>query len=902
VKWLLERMRQRRVHRELAEEIEAHIAERIDDLVDAGMSPKEARQKALRDFGNAALYLESSREVWSCRWLEDLAQDLRYAARGLRRSPVFTAVIVLSLALGIGANTAIFTLMDAVMWRSLPVKEPTQLWVPHFERPVSPQSFLFNYGAMGNEYFFSYRMYRNMRDSGVAEIAAYSPVRLNVSIDGGMEPAAEGQRISGNYFSVMGVEPLLGRSITDDDDRIGAGHPVVVIAYNYWQRRFNRDPSAIGRSISISGTPFEIVGIAPPGFFGIEVGTSPDIYVPVAMQPVVTPVTINGVEGPGAGRAWLQLVARIRPGAAVQQVRNALQAIHTQTPDGPRSADAPLILSPAATGISGLRLRFSRTLMILMGVVALVLLISCANIANLLLARAASRRKEFGVRLALGAGRWRVVKQLLTESVALAALGGLCGALLSRVVTRLLLMYISTGGDPVVLDLRPDVNVLAFTAAISVLTGILFGIAPALRATRVDSAQDLKQPHRFDGSIRSLRPGKVLVGAQVALSLLLLIGAGLFVRSLGNLNRQDSGFPREAVLVVRVEPKDSNQRNAPGVAQRLDRLYRDLIRRVEDIPGVRSASMGNVSPTKPESGAAAGTLGSGPGGRTAVSAQMVYPGYFETLGLRIASGRDFDTQDLDADSAPVCIVNEKLVRMAFPDGQALGKPCVASSNASRGLIVGVVKDCRYTDLKSATEPVVYQPFLQTRTSRGQMILHVRIGPDVDSASIIPRVKEEVWKADKDVPQFEVRTLAEEVDAVLIQERLIATLSSFFGGLALLLAALGLYGLLAFTVIQRNGELGIRVALGARPSVVMWMILKEALLLIAAGLVVGVPVALAAGRIASGRLSDLLFQLEPSDPWTLGAAVVGLTVVAMLAAWLPARRAARIDPISALRND
>ena len=833
-----------------------------------------------------------------------MTADLGYAFRVLRKSPGFTAAVALSLALGIGANTAIFSLIDAVMWRMLPVKNPESLLV-----------LMHRYGTATSG-GFTYQQYRVMRQNNHdVELAAYSPLRLNVSVDGSLEPTAGGQMVSGNYFSLLGVNPAAGRAIGPDDDRVPNGHPVAMISYGYWKRRFGLSPEVIGRKISISGAPFTIIGVAPPEFFGVEVGSAPDIFVPVMMQPTVDVSEENLLENPIIYSGWLQALVRLNPGVQPQQAAAALTVLFRQElPSGPKVAatrfgEQYLVLNSASAGLTDLRRQFSQPLFILMAVVGVVLLIACANTANLLLARAASRQPEFAMRLALGAGRRRLARQLLVESVVLAALGGVLGIALARLATRLLVLFMSTGRTPIVLDLGVNLRVLAFTAAVSVATGILFGLAPAFRAARVDPAPALKNLAAF--SRGGLRAGKVLAVLQVALSLVLLAGAALFVRSLQNLSGRESG--RQSVLMVRVEPRGSDQRNILGTSARLDRIYQDLIARVAAIPGVRFASMAQSTPTQPNPGAAMPVI-SASGDRFVVPVSMLYPNYFVTAGIPMVAGREFNAGDLSDSSPAVCIVNEAFVRQIYPGENPIGKSCVTGRrprlNDTAGVrynptpeayeIVGVAKDSRYMNPTGDPRPLMYMPFSQTPTGRGQMVLYVRAAGDPNA--LLPRLRDEVWRVDQTLPQFTVHTLAEEMDAALIQDRLIATLSSLFGALALLLASVGLYGLLAFAVVQRTGEIGIRMALGALRGNVLWMMLREALILVLAGVLLGVPAAVAVARLASHQISGLLFGLSATDPLTIAFAAALLVAVAAVAAYLPARRASRVEPMVALRNE
>ena len=818
-----------------------------------------------------------------------MLQDLRYALRMLQKSPVFSAVAVLSLALGIGANTAIFSLIDAVLLRMLPVADPQRLVV-------------FQMSGDG----FSYPDYKLIRDTNTVftGVLGYSPARLNVRIDGQLEPAGTGQLVTGNYYSVLGVRAILGRTLEPDDDRTPGAHPVAVISYAFWQRRFNRDPGVLRRTIEIAGLRYTIIGVTPPEFFGLEVGSAPDITVPVMMQPQVMPGMASWLVNERQTNSWLHVIARLKPGVGVAQALASLQPAANEMNEevrrfmaakfgnALRAEPQKLELLPGGKGLSDLRRQFSQPLAVLMAVVGLVLLIACANVANLLLVRAAARRREIAVRLALGAARFRLIRQLLTESVVLSTLGGLAGLLFARWSARLLLSFLPKGEVPVALDLSPDVRILAFTLAVSVLTGILFGLAPAWRAARLDLNPALIQ--KQTAALRQTT-GKVLVVSQVAFSLLLLVGAGLFLRTLGNLRSQDAGFQPEKILVVRLEPLGSDFKDA-----RLDLAYRDFLHRIRAIPGVIAASLGGYSPFSRDPWERGGSFDNMPTiaveGRptTKVHWMQIYPDYFASLGLPILRGRDLMAQD-QRTSQPVAVINETMARTLFPGRDPIGARFVFAGDRQPIEIAGIVTDARYGSLREPVAPMFYQTFTQARTGRGQMTLHVRTA---NAAAAAPAVLREVQELCRNVPVFEMQTLALQIDATLLEERLIATLCGFFAGLALLLAGVGLYGLMAYAVARRTNEIGIRMALGAQRSEVIWLVLREVLTLVGIGVAAGIPMALAAARLISGSL----FGLSAADPFTLVAATVVMVAAAALAGYLPAHRAARVDPMNALRYE
>jgi predicted permease len=870
-----------------------------------------AEMAAPGELGNLTLAAEDARAQWGWTRLEHALQDLRYALRALRKSPAFTAAAVLSLAIGIGANTALFTLIDTLLWKLLPVRDPERLLV------IGKQS-----GASTTN-GFTYEQYSLFREHvPVLDQAAYARIRLNASIDGNAEPTLDGQLVTGGYFPLLGVRPALGRLLGPDDDRVPMGHPVAVLADRYWKVRFGGDPEVIGRQILLSGVPFTIVGVAPPDFFGVEIGVAPQVFVPVMMQPTVMPMMVNLLERPNVYSTWLRVVGRLNAGGSRSQAAARLDALARapETDWRPRDKftgqpeDVRLVLGSAATGLSDLRQQFSQPLFLLLCVSGIVLLVACANVANLLLARSAARRPEFALRLALGAGRGRLIRQVLVEGLLLAVLAGAAGVGLAFWATGALVAYASSGQGRVVLDLSPDWRVLVFAAAVSAVAGLIFASVPALRAARTDlssnSRLDLARTGGRAGGARG--PGKWLVASQVALSLVLLVAAGVFVRSLQNLS-PDHSADGSRVLIVRVEPRGSADRNRAGGAKRFHSLYQDLLERVEHIQGVEVASLARTTPLSPPSlGYPVMPAGGGP--PRLLTSTIVYPKYFEAMGIPLIEGRDFNGDDLRPGVPSAVIVNEAFVREFLPGRQPLG--AAHGVRQAKGVgrdstsgapqfrpgdpvnIVGVVKDTRFPALREAAPPLVYQTFLQASTGFAQMVLHVRTaGSDGDVAR---ELRAAVQAVDPVVPLADIHTLADELDAALVRERLVATLSGVFAAVALLLVCIGLYGLLAFTVSQRTAEIGIRVALGATRADVRWMIARQALAVVLPGLAVGLPAAWIAARLLSRQLAGLLYELTPTDPATLGAAAVVLLLVALGAGLLPARRAAQIDPVAALR--
>ena len=857
------------------------------------------------ELGNLTLAAEDARAEWGWTRLEQTAQDIRYAIRTLAKSPSFTLAAVLSLAIGIGANTALFTVINTLMWKRLPVSDPEHLLT------IEQQ------GRFGTTNGFTYQQYELFRDRGQAlDLAAYSLAQLDAGIDGQAEPTLDAQLVTGEYFPLLGLRPALGRLLDEGDDRVPMGHQVAVLSHTYWQRRFAGAPTVIGRTITLGGLPFTVIGVTPAEFFGAEVGTSPSLYLPVMMQPALKPMNGSLLERPNVLATWLRLLGRLKPGVPLAQAAPRLNAL-AGTPETewrPRNKftgqfeDARLVVSSAAAGLSELRRQFSRPLFVLLGVAGLVLLIACANVGQLVLARSAARRPEFALRLALGASRGRVTRQVLVEGLVLTGIGAAAGIVLAFWAAPALVQFASAGQGALELDLSPDLRVLAFTALVSVAAGLLFASAPAIRASRTDvSAQGTRDLGRTRPAGAQVGPGRTLVIVQVALSVVSLVGAGLFVRTLQNLNRHERAIDVERVIVAPLEPRGSGRRTADN-ALTLDRMYRDLSARVEAIPGVRSASLARTTPLGPATLGFPVMLPDG-GEPRRVDGTIVYPRYFATMGLPIVKGRDFTEDDLRTDATPAVLVNEAFVREFLQDREPLGighglkqarpgrGPAVPGAPLN---IIGVVRDSGLPGRRNATPPKVYQTFLQANTGFGQMVLHVRAARD--SADIMRPIVAAVQEIARDVPMAPVRTLAAEVDAALVRERLVATLSSLFGLVALALICIGLYGLMAFTVARRTPEIGIRMALGATRSDVRWLVGRDALAIVLLGLAIGLPAAWIAGRLASRVLSPLLYEVTTTDPITIAVAIGVLLLVTMAAGVLPARRAVRIDPMNALRAE
>jgi predicted permease len=891
MKWWPGRAREHDLERELQSDLELEAMEQRE----SGLSAEEARYAAKRALGNATLIKEVTREMWGATSMERLIQDLRYAIRVLLRSPGFSLVAILSLALGIGANTAIFSLMNAIMLKMLPLKDPARL-------------FLISHSGSGNiSESSNFPLYVNIRDHNAvfSDLCAVNLIQWRVESAGATEITL-GQVVTGNYYSVLGVNAIVGRTLTPDDERVVKGSPVAVISHSFWRRRFGLDPAVLGKTLKISGIPFTVVGVTPPEFFGLQPGHIADVTVPMSMHDVVG----GGASLDNSQGLWaLPMIGRLKPGVSPQEARANLDVMFQQFMSDRSMAFIAarrqqiwqrVELTPAGNGLPQLRRQFSLPLRVLMGMVGLVLLIACANIANLLLSRAAARQKEIAVRLAIGAGRMRVVRQLLTESVVLAAIGGGLGLCFAWWGSNFLLAFLPHERIPLALRVVPDAQILLFTASLSLVTGILFGLVPALRATRIDLSPALKAAARgLMGGRSSFVLAKGLVVAQVALSLLLLTGAGLFVGTLKNLKSVDAGYSRANILLFGIDTYGTPYagRSAEAVA-RLNILYAEILGGLQATPGVSSASVSAESPISGEGNSRPVNVpGFVPRSRDDLAVKLNWVGtrYFDTMGIPLLMGRDFTAAD-EHNSRKVAVVSESMASFYFPGQNPLGKRFDVGLKPAGGQIeiVGVVRNLKFYDLRGEAARVVFVPYFQDAPRGMTFAVRTTAPPETLLSAIPSRVR----SIASDVPVTQVRTLKTQIDDALVQERLIAALSGFFGSLAIVLASIGLYGVMAHTVRRRTAEIGIRMALGARAADVVWMVARETLLMVLAGIAIGLPATMALTHF----VSKLLFGLPPNDPPTLIAAIALLALAAILAGYLPARRVARVDPMIALRYE
>jgi predicted permease len=827
--------------------------------------------------------------------------DVRLAIRSLGRSPLFATVAILSLALGIGANTAIFTLIDQIVLRKLPVTHPEQLVMLY-------QQGAHNGSNMGPR-MHSYPIYQDFqqRAEPLAEVLCRRLLPASVSVDNQTE-RLDAEIVSGNYFTMLGVKPAIGRVFnSQEDDQVYQGHPVVVLSYTYWNNRFARDPGVVGKKILVNDFPMTIIGVSAAGFAGLDPARSPQIRVPVQMKEAMLP------EWPwlyvdNRRARWVQIFARLKDGYTVESAAAPLQGLFTQIRTHEMTLPAAkdwsaysrdqfmkgrMRVESAATGYSGIRNDFSTALIVLMCMVGLVLLIACANVANLLIARAFMRQKEIAVRLSLGASRGRLVRQLLVESFVLSTAGGIVGLGLAFVLTRGLLRLVPNDGQPLMINAYPDSRILIFTLALTFLTGIVFGLFPALRASRPDPWTTLKDTvGSIAGTGGSLFLRKGLVTAQVALSFLLLFGAGLFVKSLQNLRTTETGVELDNLVMFQLSPALSGYTN-----ERATQFYGQLLERLRSAPGVKSAGMAGVSIL---SGSEWDSSMSVEGHQAKDGEDMqafmnsLSPQYFETMKIPIQEGRDFRQMDIKENSK-VAIVNRKFAQHFFKDRSAVGKHVGFGVGPRAKLdieIIGVVADSLYEGPREGVRRQVFVP----NWGRNSTTFYVRTLTSSAASSNV--IRDEVKQLDATMPVYELKTVESQLDETLLSDHLIALLSAGFGLLATILASIGLYGVMAFVVVRRKKELGIRLALGAQPASVIWLVMREVLLLLGIGLAVGIPAAIAAGRYISAQL----YGIQGNDPFIAVSTTVLLAVVSAAAGLIPARRASRIDPILALRYE
>jgi len=889
--------KRRQLESDLEEELAFHLAMRERKNQEAGVT-----ESAQRSFGNPALVKEDLRDQWTFRSIETFWKDLRYAARMLRRSPGFTLVAIASLAIGIGANTAIFTVADAILLKSLPVRHPEELrvvlWAGEERFPSHSGYTTTTRSGVRVSSSFPYPMYQEFAGSvpQFSDLMGFASSQVTV-IAGAQSHYAGAELVTGNFFGGLGVTPLAGRSITPEDDRASAA-PVAMISYRYWERHLGLEREAVGRTIFINGRPVTIIGIVPRAFLGIEPGAAPDLFLPIAFTRAFSGVWYD-LEN--EDKAWVQIMGRLRTGASEKQATAGLGAVmqrasvEDEKKRGMKGKPWRPVLENGARGIQLLRDEALPKLLVLSTVVGLVLLIACANLANLLLARSVARRREIAVRLSIGAGRRRLIRQLLTESLLLAGLGAGLGLALAVPLAKSVLSV--AGREDIVVDANLDWRALLFTGAAATVTALLFGLMPAFRATQVDLTPALKAGSGGAlGSSSQLLVSRLLIAGQVALSTVLLTGAGLFVRTLANLSGVDPGFQAQKLLLFSV---DGSQSGYQG--DKLLGLYERIREKVAEIPGVRAATLSDVALISGSGSNGDLTI---PGyrpknGGTAMAYELRVGSHFlTTMKIPIVLGRDLDNRD--GPKAPrVAVINETLARNYFAPESPVGQ--IFYSGHPKNLrpqdqieIVGICKDAKYETLKNDTQPTVYLPYQQDRDLSSGMTFELRTAlPPMAIAGAVQRAVAEI---DRNVPVAEMRTQEEQIRMTLGTERMFAGVVGSFGVIAALLAAIGLYGVMAYTVARRTNEIGIRLALGAGRGDVQWMVLRESLWMVAAGLVVGIPAALALTQL----VREALYGIQPNDPVSFVAAGALMVTVAAVAAWIPARRAARVDPMRALR--
>jgi predicted permease len=913
-------LRRSTVESELDDEMRFHFEQLVEKFVQSGLSATEARRRAQVEFGGFEQVKEGCRDARGTQFLESLAQDVRYGVRSMLRTPGFTAIAVFTLALGIGANTAIFSVFDSILLRSLPVANPEELVVL-----TNPDDHGVHFGSQtGERSLLAYSEFEYLRDHSKVFSRIFASDSSLPEVEAIIANATSGKSVekelirvrlvSGDYFSALGITPAAGRTFAPEVDRARGGSPIAVVSYEFWKQRFGLAPAALGKTIQIHETAFEIVGVTPPGFFGETVGEVPDIWVPIMMQDAIYPgrdYLSPSPQGILNQFKWIQVMARLKPGIQLAQANAAsnvvfkrmLESVAASSPAAAGRAtalDQRLNLQPGARGSSTLRADFGQPLKFLMFLVGLVLLIACANVANLLLARGAGRQKEFAMRITIGAGRARLIRQLLTESLLLAIFGAVAGIVLAYWADALLLRMVSGATNPatVQLSFKLDMAVLGFTLGIAMFTAILFGLIPSLYVTRLNLTPALKSTTlgvAGESEQRRFPVGKILVIAQISVSLILLVAAGLFVRSLTKLGEVNLGYDREKLLLFRV---DAAAGGFTGGAT--TRLYQDLLQKITAIPGLRGVTVShNGLFSWSESGDPIAVDGYVPEPDEHPSSRMdhVGPGYFSTVGIPILMGREIEAQD-SGNGLRVAVINQTFARKFFPNTNPLGKRVrdTYPGNPGDTVVVGVVSDVKYNSLREKTPPRLYVPLFNPIWDQTAAVYEVRTYSEPSTVSV--SLRQAVQETSASLPAIEINTMSGLVDESLQTDQFITQLSEAFGILAILLASVGLYGIMAYTVARRTREIGIRLALGAERGNVLWQTLRETIFLALLGIILGIPVALGGAYL----VRSMVFGLGIADPVAILFATTLLAAIAALSGLLPAWRASRVDPMIALRYE
>jgi predicted permease len=906
--WIGRLFARKRLEIDLDKELRFHFDSQVADKVRSGIPENEARRLTRLEFGGMDQVKEDCRQSRGTTWVELIVQDISYGLRQLRNSPGFAIVAILSLTLGIGANTAIFTLLNAILLRPLPVQNPGELllfgdgYAHGSTESVPNESWkLFSYS------FFHDFQQKDTSFSGIAAVDS-TQFETKASIAGGAYQTTHVNLVSGSYFSVFGVPAFLGRTIGESDDSVEGAGTVVVASYPWFQRHLNGDSSALGKIIRIQSHDYTLVGVAKPGFSGVTVGQATDLFIPLSMEKAFSRAGWNGL-GDKLFQS-LYLIGRLKPGVTAAQASAETNVLFKQIVRsylGPQPAQkhlddlahASILLTPGGRGVSPLRYAFSLPLQILMAIVALVLLIACANIANMLLARGVARTREMAVRMALGASRRRIVFQLLAESALLAFLGAAAGVALAWKASGLLLNRAIPGPDPVPLNLAPDLRVLGFTIAVAVLTSLLFGILPAFRTAGLEFTPALKNGRGSSSASTRGAMARSLIVGQVALSVLLLVVAGLFVRSLIHLYDVDTGFDKHNVVIFSLDSSTASLPHGPDEIRSV-RLQEEIEGRAKAIPGVQSDSFAFFAfndggwsdqvlfqsiPRTPENGGS-------------VSFNITGNGFFSAMGIPLLEGRTFNSEDR-ANSPKVAVINQTMARRFFPNSSPVGhRFAIGETPDHPGEIevIGVVKDSKYYALDEGTLMAAYFPCTQSPGFYGNFV--VRYAPGANQQAIASQIRHAIAEINPNILVNNITSLDEQVNRSIAQQSLIAQLSAFFGILAVLLACIGIYGLLSYSVARRTSELGIRLALGAQSHSLLWLIMRECILLLALGFAIGIPVALS----STHALKSLLYQLSPLDPTAIAMAIAAVACITVAAGWLPARRASKINPMQALRTE